>query len=83
MNMGLSINLLAVLYALNENVGVESNYLYLRDAYRAHGGDPKQFGDNLDRAVRGWPGCVEYRNRVIAGGRIDVWVFVASELEVV
>jgi hypothetical protein len=80
--MGLEINVLAVIAALNERVGGEISFSELKYLYRFHGGQKGRLGDSLERVVRRWPDCVEWANRIGDGRRLEVWVRVVQRIDV-
>ena len=78
--MGLPINMLAVIRALDENVGRSVSYTELRYLFLFHGGQKGKLPEVLERAVRRWPECLEYDMRIGDGRRLEVWVFVKKQV---
>lgn len=75
-------NLLAMISALNKNLGEVMFYEYIRDEYRALGGRFEVCARTLEKVAETWPDCVRWIPSTRDGRRLVCKVAVDKLIEV-
>lgn len=78
--MGLNVDTIAVIRALDEATGRSTSYTEIRSTFQYYGGNRRALAETLERVVEQFPECVEWDMRIGHGNRLEVWVRVKRQI---
>jgi hypothetical protein len=78
--MGLNVDTIAVIKALDEATGRSISYSEIRHTFQHYGGTRRALAETLERVVARYPECVEWDMRIGHGRMLEVWVRVKRQI---